>query len=336
MKRLQKYIFFLFLTVFGASLSAQDAAFSQFYAAPFQFNAALTGLSPAARFGTHYRNQWAFFNQAYTTYAATYDQFFPDLNSGFGVNIQVDNQGQGLFLTNNLMGTYSYQVALNESFKARLGVEAGVINKALGWNKLIFTDQLDPNQGAINTTQEVQPDMLSQTKLDLGAGIVLFTELFHAGMSAKHINAPDVRFTNVETKLTTGTPLRLTLHAGAEIPLTEGSRTQAGSFFSPNVIYTRQGNASQINIGGYLSAELIWAGAWYRHAGVNKDAAIISMGISKDAVKIGYSYDFTISALAGRTGGSHELSFILNLDKLDNNRRRNDARDMNDCFKLFR
>jgi hypothetical protein len=60
------------------------------------------------------------------------------------------------------------------------------------------------------------------------------------------------------------------------------------------------------------------------------------MGISKDAVKIGYSYDFTISALAGRTGGSHELSFILNLDKLDNNRRRNDARDMNDCFKLFR
>ncbi len=86
-----------------------------------------------------------------------------------------------------------------------------------------------------------------ETKLDLGAGIVLFTELFHAGMSAKHINAPDVRFTNVETKLTTGTPLRLTLHAGAEIPLTEGSRTQAGSFFSPNVIYTRQGNASQIN-----------------------------------------------------------------------------------------
>jgi type IX secretion system PorP/SprF family membrane protein len=336
MKYLQKYIFFIFLTVFSTDLSAQDAVFSQFYAAPFQINPALTGLSSAPRFGAHYRNQWGFFNQAYVTYATTYDQFFSDLNSGFGVAVQADNQGQGLLKTNNLLGLYSYQLNFNDQFMARFGVEAGILNKALGWDKLIFTDQIDPNQGAINEGREPTPAHLSQTKLDLGAGMVLFTELFHVGMAVKHANAPDIRFTRIESELTTGTPLRLTLHGGADITLESGSRNRAGSFVSPNIIYTRQGNSAQLNVGAYLSADLIWAGAWYRHAKGNSDAAIISMGVSKDAVKIGYSYDFTISGLAGRTGGSHELSLVLNFDKLDNNIRRKGANNMNDCFKMFR
>jgi type IX secretion system PorP/SprF family membrane protein len=336
MKLLQKYIFFIFLTVFSTTLSAQDPVFSQFYAAPFQINPALTGLGTAPRFGTHYRNQWGFFNQAYVTYAATYDQFFSDMNSGFGVSVQADNQGQGLIKTNNLMGLYSYQLNFNDVFKARIGVEGGILNKALGWDKLIFTDQIDPNQGVVNEGREVRPESLSQTKLDLGMGIVLFTELFHVGMAVKHINAPDIRFTHLPNELTSGTPLRFTVHGGADIVLESGSRNHAGSFISPNIIYTRQGNVSQLNIGAYLNADLIWAGAWYRHSGRNSDAAIISMGVSKDAVKIGYSYDFTISGLAGRTGGSHELSFILNLDKLDNNIRKKGASNMNDCFKMFR
>ena len=92
MKR-QLILFLLFLSF---QASAQDPVYTQFYAAPLQLNPAFTGTTYAPRFGLIYRNQLpSFAGNAYETYSASYDQFVPDLNSGFGFFVASDDQGEG-------------------------------------------------------------------------------------------------------------------------------------------------------------------------------------------------------------------------------------------------
>ena len=66
----------------------------------------------------------------------------------------------------------------------------------------------------------------------------------------------------------------------------------------------------------------------YRNAWSNVDAAIFLVGFQQNIVKVGYSYDLTLSQLSRRTGGGHEVSVILNFEKR--------GVDYNNCLDLFR
>ncbi|MBK7428476.1 MAG: PorP/SprF family type IX secretion system membrane protein [Saprospiraceae bacterium] len=106
---------YLWLVCLGCSCifqyaKGQDPVFSQFYSAPLQINPAFTGNSHGGMMAINYRNQWPSINQAYVTYALSYDQYVPSLNSGFGVFALADDAGRGLLRTYNLTGLYSYRV----------------------------------------------------------------------------------------------------------------------------------------------------------------------------------------------------------------------------------
>ena len=73
------------LVLIAGYLTAQDPVFSQFYLSPLQLNPGLSGLTESPRFSANYRNQFPGFNNAYRTYAVSYDQFFPSINSGAGL-----------------------------------------------------------------------------------------------------------------------------------------------------------------------------------------------------------------------------------------------------------
>ena len=68
-------------------LAAQDPIFSQFYALPLQLNPGFAGSAYAPRLGMIYRNQWTGFDNAYRTYALSYEQSLDRLNSGIGFNL---------------------------------------------------------------------------------------------------------------------------------------------------------------------------------------------------------------------------------------------------------
>jgi len=337
---MQKYMIVLFLLFSGAIfLGAQDPVFSQFYASPLQLNPAFTGNARAGLIAMNYRNQWPGLNRAYVTYAVSYDQYVDDLNSGFGISVLADDAGRGILKTFNLMGNYSYQVQIGKNLYARMGLEAGFINPTLDWNKLVFFDQIDPEFGFQGPTgvpiasSEIQPEDLSRFIFDTGAGVLVYSDRFYGGVSLRHLNSPDMGFyDNPSTAIERGLPMRISIHAGAEFPLTDiPSRVYDPSvFIAPSFLYVRQGAFSQLNIGGLLNVNQVFGGLWYRHAGGNPDALIFLMGFRYDQFKIGYSYDFTISKLYGRSGGGHEVSFsILFQDP-------NKKPDINDCFQIFR
>jgi type IX secretion system PorP/SprF family membrane protein len=338
---MQKYIIAFFVLFSMSNLVvAQDPIFSQFYAAPMQTNPAFAGASGGGLISMNYRNQWPALNQAYVTYAVSYDQHVEDLNSGFGLFALADDAGRGILRTYRLTGIYSYRVKLSNTFTARLGLEAGFINPALDWNKLVFFDQIDPEFGFVSPggtpipSMEQQPENLSKFVFDTGVGLLLYSRKFYGGVTIKHLNNPDMGFlSNPSTAIERGLPMRIAVHAGGEFPLTDLPASQYGEptvFFAPSVMYVNQGPFNQWIAGGMLNYYKVYGGAWYRHAGGNPESIIFLMGFRYEQFRIGYSYDLTISRLVGVSGGSHEISFSILFNQMDN------RPDLNDCFQIFR
>ncbi|MFT5832497.1 MAG: type IX secretion system PorP/SprF family membrane protein [Cognaticolwellia sp.] len=319
------------------AVKAQDPIFSQFYATPMQLNPALTGSSFVPRISLNYRNQWPALSNAYITYSASYDQFFDKAKSGLGFTVMADVAGDGIYKTNKIGGSYAYNLEFSRDFYLKAGFEVGIGQVTVDWDNLIFLDQIDPLRGPLDLSgnpfpsQEERPFNLSTYYGDFGAGFVAYSKSFYGGFSIKHVNSPNESL--IATRSTFGlVPLRFTIHGGAEISIRDSyNNRDKGTFISPNVMYVRQGEFQQLNVGAYANFESLFGGIWYRHTFTNVDAAIILLGTRYKMFKIGYSYDLTISELTTDTGGAHEVSVSIYLEQINKRKGRNYL----NCLKMF-
>jgi type IX secretion system PorP/SprF family membrane protein len=324
----------LLCCVFAAQ--GQDPIFSQFYAMPLQINPAFSGSSFAPRFGFGYRHQWPGLARAYMTYAAFYEQSIDRLNSGIGFYLEGDDAGRGILKTTRFSANYSYRVLINDYTGFKIGIEAGGIQSALNWDKLIFPDQIDGVDGISAPTLETRPDQLTHTRLDLGAGLLFFSKKVWAGTSLKHLNSPNEAFVLTDNKLNRGLPMRWTLHGGVDIPIQQNNKGEMTSFISPNLLIVSQGPFQQINAGAYMGVGAFNFGGWYRHTINNGDAAILMAGFRQEVFKFGVTYDATLSRLSQISGGSFELTMGIMLDQgkyLKEKRRRAKTAE---CPRFFR
>lgn len=322
----------LFLCVGQLDLKGQDPVFSQFYAAPLQLNPAFAGNTKAPFVTINYRNQWAGFADlnTYVTYAASFSQYIEGLNSGIGLMIEADDAGDGIYQTTRVGGFYSYKLQINKDLNLKFGIETSLVQTRLDWNKLLFGDQIDVSGEIDLVSDEIQPDNATVAYADIGTGLLVYNELFYGGLTVKHLNRPDESILGINGNINSGLPVRFSIHGGAQIDL-GGNKRGRSTFISPNLMYVKQGEFAQVNVGSYLGFGSIFAGAWYRHTTSNSDAIIGLVGMQKGIFKFGYSYDITISGLAGNSGGTHEFSLVFNLDA-----NRSYKTDYNDCFKIFR
>ncbi|MFN0014339.1 MAG: PorP/SprF family type IX secretion system membrane protein [Saprospiraceae bacterium] len=309
---------------------AQDPIFSQFYAMPLQMNPAFAGSSYAPRVGAAYRNQWTGFSTAYRTYAVFYEQSIERLNSGIGFQLEGDDAGNGIVRTTRFSANYAYRLKISDGWAVKIGVEAGFLQTALDWEKLVFPDQIDPLGGPVLTTDETRPDLLNKTVLDVSSGLLLKNDRFWLGLGLKHLNTPARGLLLVNSNVVGGLPLRLTASGGTELLVKKGNKGNMPSFISPNFLYISQGPYEQLNVGAYAAVGAVFGGAWLRHTFGNADAAILMFGFRQDMFKIGLSYDQTISGLANTAGSTFELTLGLFFDQ---SRKR--SHDLNDCTKMF-
>jgi len=338
--RLSLYLFLSFL-FFSISIQAQDPIFSQFFITPMQLNPAFAGNTLAPRISVNYRTQWLWPSptNVYRTYAASYGQFFEPLNSSIGLMVETDNAGEGIYKTNRVTAFYGYRLKVNDGLFIKSGIDVGFIQSTLNWNRLIFLDQLDPLEGAINPSDEAPLNNLTRSYASIGAGLLAYGKNFYAGFGAKHLNTPSEALTPISDNLNSGLPMRFSAQAGGQFTLQKGNKNKLGSFISPNVTYIQQGDFGQLNGGAYIGYGSFFGGIWYRHAFTNSDAAIFLVGAEYDIFKIGYSYDFTISSLAassGGSGGASEITIVLNFENSAEFKRRRRSSRYNDCLKIFR
>ena len=326
--------FFLFVCLFLIQRAkAQDPVFSQFYTAPMHINPALAGLVDAPVLSLNYRNQWPSAGNAYQTYAVAYSQYIPKIQSSLGLATLADIAGKGAYNTYKANLFYVYDVRFSEQLYMRLGLNGDFVSRHLAWDKLIFLDQIDPHtpSGQVNPTNETQPATLSVSYFDLGFGTVINTPYFHVGFAVKHLLSPREGFMKVGN--TWGEfPLQLVFHAGAEITFQKNNKYKKTTFLSPNLLFIKQQNFYQLNVGSYFQYESALAGIYFRHTFTNSDAVILMAGFQKGILQLAYSFDWTVSRLGISAGAAHEVSLVLNLE----NKQKQYQRQYNDCLQLFR
>ncbi|MEO6901744.1 MAG: type IX secretion system membrane protein PorP/SprF [Bacteroidia bacterium] len=295
----------IFIAVFSFGFSkhlfAQDPEFTQFYANPLYLNPALAGTARCPRVNLNYRNQWPGISGTYVTYSASYDQHVDALGGGIGLLVTNDKAGQGTLTTTNVAGMYSYQLNVTREFSMKFGFQGTYFQKSIDWSKLTFGDMIDEKRGFVYNTKEAQK-LEKKSGIDISAGVFGYSKRYFFGFAAHHITEPD------EGLLTTSKlPMKITAHAGALLPIGDkGSET----FISPNILYQKQQDFQQLNLGVYVSKGSIVGGLWYR----NQDSFIALVGFQQHFFKVGYSYDVTVSKLTNTTAGSHEISFSLQFE----------------------
>lgn len=290
---------------------AQDPQFSQFYANPLYLNPALAGATECARINLNYRNQWPSLTKAFITYSLTYDQNLSSINSGFGLIVLNDRQGDGALNSVLIGAIYAYNLQVSEGIYIRFGAEAKYYQQHLDWDRLIFADQINPVNGSINNiSNQSPPEKTSVAVADFSAGTVIrYYDQFFIGFTADHLTQPNLSFYNDADNILR---LKYTLHGGININASQGrlgNIYEKNFVIQPQILYMYQQDFQQLNAGLYLNKRPIVVGAWFRHNFQNPDAVIILVGLSFKSIKFGYSYDVGLSKIGGEALGAHEISF---------------------------
>ena len=309
--------FFSIIHCFG-----QDPEFSQFYSNPLYYNPAFTGVKVGPRIILNFRDQWPSLNAAFVSYSASYDQFIEKIRSGIGVNVVEDDAGGGIYHSFSADLMYSYQIQVSDNFNINIALDGGYFQRSLDWGSTVFADQLNPltpyNVGA---TSEPEPLVTKATGADFGAGFLAYSQHFYFGAGVNHLFTPNEGFLNNDP--TALIPRRISANLGWEV--SSKRDISHNTFFSPNLIFLQQDGQNQLNAGAYFGITPLYIGFYYREAFTNPDAVILLVGFTQGIFKIGYSYDITVSGLAGNTGGAHELSLIINF--ADRNSETKDTRN---------
>jgi type IX secretion system PorP/SprF family membrane protein len=298
---MNRCVLFLILvfTVFLSDLRAQDPQFTQFYANPLYLNPAFAGTARCPRICMNYRNQWPNIPANYVTYSFSGDLHMDAVAGGLGILITTDDQAKGTLKTTNASLIYSYQAVINREFSLKFGLQGTFFQKRLD-PELTYGDMIDPRRGFIWNTKEASP-RTSKSGADFSVGMLGYSKRYFFGLAAHHINNPEEGLLG-SSRL----PVKVTGHAGAIITLEKGNE----SYISPNILFQAQQNFRQLNLGLYYVKGPFVAGLWYR----NLDAVIALIGIQNGNFKFGYSYDVTVSKLAGNTAGAHEISIQIQFE----------------------
>lgn len=313
---MKKYLFIMLMLLLSAPvINAQDPQFTQFYASPLYLNPAFSGANVCSRLATAYRNQWPGVPGAFVTYAASFDQAAPALNSGFGVMFMNDRAGSGKLRSTSINLLYSYELQLTKKIAARIGVQGGRTVRDIDFYNLVFADQIARGGGSTVTYELPSADKV--VYLDIASGALVYGKKWWAGFAAHHLNQPNQSLTEGSSEL----PIKYSIHAGYNLPVGTAlwkKRELDEMYFSPVINYRAQGKFDQLDIGMYYHNSPLVLGVWYRGIPLlkayepgyrNDDAVSVLAGVVvNENLRFGYSYDITISKLIASTGGSHEMT----------------------------
>jgi type IX secretion system PorP/SprF family membrane protein len=312
MKTIFLKVIFILIT---AASAAQDPQFSQYYQAPLFLNPGFTGITPRQRMVVNHRIQWPSLPQAFSTYAASYDIFINEIRSGIGFFVMSDKMGSANWRSTTASLLYSYKVKLNEKIVFSPGISFGYGTNGLDRTKLRMADDLEYN----GTSLDPELNRLGKPNyMDFSSGFLLYSKNLWLGASFMHMNRPNLSVLGEESRL----DMKTAIHAGMKLEISRGPRAGRPIYLTPSFIYRMQGvSFSQLDLGANFHADPVSVGIWYRGKpfaknvanAIEQDALILFTGLYLKNLTVGYSYDFTISALETASGGAHELSLTYEL-----------------------
>lgn len=310
--KLVLYAVFLFITF---KVKAQDPVFTQFYLVPEKLNPAFTGISNTWNAGIMHRRQWPDGNRKIDTQYGFANNL---VSNEIGVGFTVLNHNE-VFTNYNylqLNGTFSYRIDLNYDWRMRFGLEAGYGRKDYNFNSLLLEDQININDGSISSGS-IDSGVLNYSDkinfFDVSVGIVIDQENAWFGASLKHLNRPDISFTESGVA-----PLDmfLSIHGGYYFKFFDfpSKIIPEDSDILITANYMRQSQYNRLDIGGVLDFSRLSIGviAATNPEGKSSNSHFVTsinpiLSFKFSEFTFGYSYDFNTTNI-GRTQGVHELT----------------------------
>ncbi|MFC6876743.1 PorP/SprF family type IX secretion system membrane protein [Flavobacterium myungsuense] len=323
------YILFLLLPLLSTEVRAQDPIFTQFFLVPETLNPAVTGLANTWNAGLIHRRQWPDGTRKI------------DTQYGFANNMVNDEIGLGATFLNHheeftnynysqFNGAFSYALELDNDWQIRFGLEAGYGRKNYNFKNLLLEDQINFNDETISSGS-VDPGVLNYSDtidfFDVSAGFLVVSENAWFGTALKHLNRPDISFTEYAN---VPLDLFLTVHGGYYIAF-EGSPLLY-SLGDPTLLltanYMRQSQYNRLDLGGVLEFNRFSFGviAATNPEGKSSNSSILTsvspvFSLKLNEFTFGYSYDANTTKF-GNSQGVHELSLTWQssrrCDKCDN------------------
>ncbi|MXV13862.1 type IX secretion system membrane protein PorP/SprF [Pedobacter sp. HMF7056] len=302
--------------LFGKRSEAQDHIYSQFFNEPVYLNPALNGqFKGDLRVNMIYRNQWTNSPAQLSYFTASLDYQIPAFAGGVGLMVTHSAEGSAYLTKNNISGIYSYSVG-TQDYVLSFGVQAGLTNRKIDYNRIIFADQIDPRLGydpGLPTAAE-PPAFNSRYMFDAGAGMNLVVRNFMTGYSLQHINKPDESFTGTPSLMAR----RHIAYASFRFALNRYNPDDDSPYLVPSVVYYRQASSSSVSGGVQFKQRSVSIGVWYRTNVAGQSDAVVGSVIfdlfgnranKNSKVRLGASHDATLSRLNySNTSGTTEAS----------------------------
>ena len=332
---MNKVVYQLLLSIFcmlPVSLFSQDVHFSHIHASPTILNPAMTGLfNGQVRFIANSKGQWNGLTKGYRTFAGSVDMRMFEFNRedviAGGLNIISDKAGDLDFTTTAVLGSVSVLKTLGDHYFA-FGLQSGVISNSVDFSKIVAFD-IEPD------VQSGAPDRINY--LDINTGVAWFYNFdrfsnIYLGVSASHLNRPDVSFYKDEDLSESLIAYRKYIfHGGADIEVNRKNTVM------PSFIFMDQGPHREITVGSYWkyktsmngsrnSTSALYFGGWLRwyaernYLGTDAIVAAIRMDFKNTFLSL--TYDINISSLtrASNGAGGPEFSVIHIIDSWGNKR----------------
>jgi type IX secretion system PorP/SprF family membrane protein len=314
------YVIIVLVALGQFTKAQQKPQYTQYIFNNYLLNPALSGIENYTDVKLGYRSQWTglegapvtayfsvnaplgsnFINGDATAFPASggadpYSRLFTqeykaaEPHHGIGLTVVTDKTGP--INQTNIDATYAYHIGLSSNLNLSLGVSAGASHNVLNLSQLSLADPSDPLLYNINN---------NQWKPDLGIGIWAYASNYFVGISAQQILPQNMYITSSTSAYQNKTVPHYFLTGGFKVFLSDDVA------LVPSVLFKYiKPVPTTYDINMKLSfQDKFWLGGSYRHN--DSYAALVGFNLSS-FVNVGYSYDFTTSALNTVSSGSHEI-----------------------------
>lgn len=290
---MKKYItiVLVLISVFSDRVQAQqEAMYSQYMFNTLAINPAYAGSRNVTSATALYRNQWVGIQGAPETITVSLDA--PMNNKKVGLGLQVFNDKIGITNTTGAFGSYAYRIRLNKGTLA-FGLQAGASQYRADFQSVSLNS---------NPSNDVAfSENVNKVLLNFGAGIYYNTDRFYMGFSSPQILNNKLSNLKVENaNVYSGQALHLFFATGYVFPLGDVLALK------PSILVKGVKGApieADLNATLWIN-DVIAFGLQYR---TEADMAAMVELQATPQIRIGYSYDRSLTKLVQYNSGSHEI-----------------------------
>ncbi|WP_366186822.1 type IX secretion system membrane protein PorP/SprF [Flavobacterium ovatum] len=260
-----------------------------------------TGSQSLLNLGMLYRSQWNDIEGAPKT-MTVFGHMPVNKKVELGFSLISDNIGSGAKKEDNFYADFAYVLDLNSTHKLSFGVKAGVTTLKTNFDGFMFDSGDASTDPAFAQNNNI-------IKPNVGVGAYYFTDTYYVGLSVPNLLASKHLDKNEGIKAFGSENAHTFLTAGYVFTLSDLWKLKPA-------FMTKYVKGAPVTLD--LSANVLYnsqfeLGAAYRVG----DAVSALMGLKVlPSVKVGYSYDYTLSNLGQYNSGTHEVFVLFDLDLL--------------------